>query len=289
MERLEIVKNSQTPWEHRFESLGDMVDYLQSLSDLPTDKKCQGSIVSTERTKFTGAKSLQEAIDLARGGWPEGRAMMVDGVRDAFRGRTTAGIGLGMTYDVAGAYPCAPMAAAGEMACMVDFQPELRSARPIIKLLVPFVYSGGCPHNIIINRGVALLTLIDAIEAAGQRCEIDIIWASGSPVEFVLRVCVKSPEEPLDLDRLAFVLAHPSMLRRLGFAFIDKSEGGPRGPGYGFPGRLTSAQVPPGWNYLPGIDYNNLGVFDTIPAALAYLEPLMVAEPEGLRIGLASS
>lgn len=289
--------SSKTTWEVRFDSLGDFLDYVGTLPDQQgnANNRSQGSAIDKEREQFSGTASLPDALKLARNGWPKGRAQMVDGVRDAFRGRAAAGIGPGITYDVAGAVPCAPAAAAGDPMCMMDFQPEIRAARPIVRLLVPFVYSANVQHQTIINRGIAMLTLIDAIEAAGQRCEIDLIWVAGGDgskdtATNVLRVCVKRPEEPLDLDRLAFAIAHPSFLRRIGFAFWDKTIGGDAriGWGYGFPNRLKGEAIPAGWNYLPGIDNQNTGPFSTIAGALAYLEPLMVAEPE-VRMGEGSS
>jgi hypothetical protein len=75
----------------------------------------------------------------------------------------------------------------------------------------------------IINRGAAVVALIDKIQSEGQRVELIAFChiAGRRNDRLIMAVTVKRPEEPIDMDRVAFALAHPSMLRRAFFRVVE--------------------------------------------------------------------
>jgi hypothetical protein len=71
----------------------------------------------------------------------------------------------------------------------------------------------------MIWSGAAMCVLIDALEDAGYRCEVELICYgtyfqhSGSCLDRLDIVHVKNTDEPLDIDRLLFCLACPGFAR----------------------------------------------------------------------------
>lgn len=199
--------------------------------------------------KRSGTPTFEAATALATAGWPEGRAKMA-ALMDRAKAATQTRPERTATYDVAGAYPMPAFAAAGEPACMVDFRDDqARRQTPVVGILYNIGASGGIPPETIMARGAAILAEVDALEAAGLRCEITLCayvtdqHEKGKPHSQSHRTdCrVKEADQPMDIDRLAFALAHPSMLRRLVFALREAHEFGKAiGDGYGY-----STDAPP--------------------------------------------
>ena len=75
----------------------------------------------------------------------------------------------------------------------------------------------------MIRKGAAVVALIDQIERSGQRVELIATQISKTHRQYDeqhIFITVKQPDEPLDLDRISFAVAHPSMLRRVGFRIM---------------------------------------------------------------------
>jgi hypothetical protein len=74
-------------------------------------------------------------------------------------------------------------------------------------------------------RGVAVLAVVDAMEKQGRSCEVVAVESINSygakRGQWEIEVPIKRAGESADLDRMAFVLAHPSFLRRLIFCAQD--------------------------------------------------------------------
>jgi hypothetical protein len=84
-------------------------------------------------------------------------------------------------------------------------------------------FSAGVRASQIEEEGVKCLQLIQALEGKGYRIKLNVYWMSRSGRELVgHRVCLKKPEERLSLVKVAFPIAHPSMLRRVGFKWMEK-------------------------------------------------------------------
>jgi hypothetical protein len=130
-----------------------------------------------------------------------------------------------MAYDVAGAYPCVPLACSGDPANMVSFQEgELKAPSPIIRLGVNVWASSGYTQDHITNYGAAILSYIDALEASFYRVELTaIIYCKFSDgVVFSQEIIIKRAEQPLDLDRIAFVFCNAAFFRRIAYAAREK-------------------------------------------------------------------
>lgn len=201
-----------------FDSLGELIDHAETAPIIRKHESCDS--LYDGYGDWSGA-GFGEAMKLAREGWPEGRKALVEGLD------TAAIITQRETYrsemlDVAGAYPFVPAAVAGDACCMVRQGLEHAKTRPIFRLVMNAAVSGSINGGPIFNRGAAILSWVDRLEATGGRCEIIIAEDGYSPYGWAKKhvcfsVTAKRAEEPLDLDRMAFLLMHPATQRRLFF------------------------------------------------------------------------
>lgn len=167
---------------------------------------------------FAGTPDYAAAMRLFREGWQEGRDRIVNGLMavtpPTIRHETRR-------LDVAGAYPIVPLAITGDPVCMVDMGEEI-APRPVVRLVVSTNGNMNINRTTFINRGIAICSVIDAMENAGQRVELIACNTSTTADDRYLGVyTVKEPDQPLELDRIAFAFAHPSFHRRINFRMYE--------------------------------------------------------------------
>jgi hypothetical protein len=92
----------------------------------------------------------------------------------------------------------------------------------IIPITFNIVASGGISADEMFQKGSMVCALVDLIERSGRRVELILRAATGN--ENILRVqtTIKQAGDPLDIDRLAFALAHPGSLRRIIFSHLEQ-------------------------------------------------------------------
>lgn len=178
---------------------------------------------STFDFDFYKTGSFDDAIKLARDGWPEGSAkiaklanVLTDKITSMIETQT-------IRYDVTGND--------FDVALMLSDAPEYwttletveGSNNRVVKLLVNIGARATVSADQITQKGVAVATLVRALEIAEIRTEIEFIsHATNGSRESVTVTCkIKDADQPLDIDRLAFALAHPSTLRRLIFSIRE--------------------------------------------------------------------
>lgn len=178
---------------------------------------------------WSDVESLQAAVKLGIYGWREGEKLIHEKMEQGLvtqraLPRKTQGL------EVAGAYPLVPAAIAGDPMCM--FTPDAQSikTKPVVRIVVNVAVSGNVPRATIQARGAAILSWVDELEASGYRCEIAIVETglfganSPSPKGVLFSATGKLPEEPLDVDRMSYLLCHPSVQRRIFFAMYEGEE-----------------------------------------------------------------
>ena len=223
---------SKDYFKAKYESLGEAL--LASQSTAPPQWTDRASRRNGD-SKWSGTNSFESAITLAKDGWPMGRAKMAQAVSSAvsasYYNNTPA-----MHLDVAGAYPVAAIAAAGDAFCMVSPAPVSDRARPIVRLLISSANSQAVRAERIFNYGAALLSIIDGLEQADYRVELALAYAGekNSHKNF-FEIVIKQAQEILDLDRMAFCLSNASMFRRIVFSLYELNLPSYYEGGYGTP------------------------------------------------------
>lgn len=194
---------------------------------------------------WNGNVTLNGACKLATAGWREGRERLATGL-EAYQAAQSLGNDRSLGYDVAGYRPDVGRAIAGDTLSMINNAPELSRRVPIVSLAMSVHVSGGVSAEQLTIWGIALASHVDALEAAGYRVALSVLPFLGSNYDrgawVAALVNIKAPEQPLDLDRLAYWMAHPSTLRRIGLALCDQRpasfENVAGSPGYGYPAEI---------------------------------------------------
>jgi len=178
-----------------------------------------------------GVRTVADAAQLAYTGWSEGaqRAQRLRlEVRDRIESLGIEGMEAVETYDVSGAYEDVGAYCEGEPECMVDFDEQMMPRQRVARIFVQINYNGGMDVPEIERRGVAISAVVDALEVHGMQCEVWAVdWVrrgydhkpatKNDPWPSVKRhaICVKKAGQLLPLDRIAYMLGHPSAFRGL--------------------------------------------------------------------------
>ena len=97
----------------------------------------------------------------------------------------------------------------------------------IINIAFNMSASGGISGQEMFNKGATIAALIELLERAGKRVELKgrmAVTGYDKPVStFRYQMIIKEAGEPIDVDRIAFALAHPGCLRRLGFSIMEQA------------------------------------------------------------------
>lgn len=261
-------------------------DALDPINTNPWDRRASQATGGDYGRKWSGTDTFDEAVTLARTGWAQGRKLMVQGLADAAM-VSAVQTAPALVYDVGGMYPDIQRYLSGDPAAMVDMGDMEVKARPITRIWFPRAVSAGVKVRESRNYGIALLSHVDRLEEQGHSVELTcVMTAKGWRNDlFNISINVKRAGEPLDLDRAAFVMAHPAFFRRLCFNLIEKhTDKESFNGGYGSPCRLPKAMVDAGVNYLPGIDYSNTEAWETIETAVKQMNRYVGPEGQGIEV-----
>lgn len=204
----------------------EMIRLAQSPN--PVAVQYRGSERNTKR--FTATESMDEAVALSRKGWPEGLKevqRMRLGLEDLVSGLVPVPE---PRYGQIGHVVHIGRYLAGRPDCMielVDRGQTRETVRPkILRLVCNITSSCAVGEQTILRRGAAMIALVQTLARFRIRCSIDLSMAittkvdeSGDKLEYTLRI--KHEQEHVNMDRLAFFMAHPSALRRIGMAIME--------------------------------------------------------------------
>jgi hypothetical protein len=259
-----------------YESLGEFIRKATEPSLSSAEySKCTG----LDEKEFSGTYNFDEAMGLVTNGWPEGRAKLMTAMAAA---QTSTVFTPSLVMDVAGAYPIAALAAAGDPCSMVDLAPVEDRVRPIVRLLVQRAGAAAYSVEEFTNYGAAIMSYIEGLEAAGFRCEVTVCFASDfrSDGDQFCTVVVKRAEEPIEIDRMAFVMVHPAFFRRIAFAAYEATEGLSNILSrnmYGYSRNPRADEAERGQIIVPGVNFVNPGSkhLATPAAVLKHIAPMI--------------
>lgn len=243
-----------------FESIDACVRFSDKAPRLGTRDESDES-----STGFTGTENLKEAQALALGGWKEGTrkieklARRLDYVIADYRYDMVESD----VYDVAG--HCVDIGAFldGEPECMLSTEIKMDLARTAT-IFLNGAYSCGVGKDEVFRRGALVCQLVDTLERLGVRVDLSIITCIEGLGNAIIGTRVKRPNDILDMDRIAYVCAHRSWFRRIGFKVMEAIY--PTVPtSYGYPTNLKPEEMPKDALYLD----TDLGEYLTTDAEAA--------------------
>lgn len=234
---------TKTNVRRTFRSVAAYVDFASGPSAMEGYRASR----KANRNGWSGTDSFEEAVTLTSG-WKEGTALIErlsatvrpQGMK-ARRVVSMREVGPG-TLSM-GAY------VAGHprpYAVLNDGNQRRPGRGRIVRIVLASATSSGITQEVINTKGAAVAALAAALEQAGRRVEIDVIfrWSGDGNLSgkqgITHIVQVKRAEQKLNLSALAFALTHTSMVRRINFSAMECE--GPVirdrvgvGRGYGYP------------------------------------------------------
>ena len=174
------------------------------------------------REEFTQTRDFNHASELARNGWPDGLKKIERALEDIEAMPVMEPLPV---FDVCGEAFNLDAVLTGQPENMFYFMPQESNKPRIVQIAFNFVYSAGVPANDIIDRGAAIASAVNDIENQGMRVELFAYCATrNNRKTSSCFIKLKDAEQPLELERVVFAVAHPSMLRRLWFKYAEQHE-----------------------------------------------------------------
>lgn len=209
-----------------FEEFPNMHTMVEELASRPhnTIMKYENASV-TEPKSFTGTSCYKEAESLAKYGYKE----ILNSLKDSTRINsnklnkillpTRKAIPKNM---VVGCIPNVPNAILGRPDSMINI---IKIPQKVKVMEIIYILSANCctPKELFERAGPILLSALQFIEKRGIRVKLSVCFYFGECgcENAIGLVKIKDYGERLDLQRVSFPIAHPSILRRLGFRWLE--------------------------------------------------------------------
>lgn len=215
-------------------TFNDIVEYadraLKGDTDCIPERRQSRTNNATQHWDYESG--FEGAVELARTGWALGRERVEE---QAMRFRDDVVRDHAETF----ARPATVRAFAGPMvnvgryiagvpdAMLTRKRTEMES--PVVDILCNVAASGSIGAETYFTRGAAVAALADLLELTGRRVRVRTIMATENTGRRVIKnsiniyTTIKNPGDPLQLDALAFTLAHPAFMRRLGFSIMEQA------------------------------------------------------------------
>lgn len=238
-------KKDTKEYTARFENWSEFIEFCDKAPSYGLGNNSRGGGKS-----FTGTHSFEEALLLAEQGWEEGTKKVETTSLKEFNAVSESIERPYYVYDYEGSDI--------DIARFIDGEPEVwlrreevitqGPGRRIFHIVFNCTVSAQVDNQTIINRGAAACALIQALEFSGNGVDLTLVMSCSSQSEYFSKgianqraeiyVPLKSSDQPLDMPRVAFALAHPSVLRRFMFSAEERLPYGKEfkvGSGYGYP------------------------------------------------------
>lgn len=217
----------------KFDTLTALAEFVPTLPGEPNTDSAD--------LRFAGG-TQQEAIELALYGWPEGARQaseQAERVVNRLLNSTSAMALDTNTFesDVAGAAYDVGAYIAGEPEAWT--RPGLVQVKKAIRIVSNCHVSGAVSNKQIMDRGLAITALALALAVKGHPITVDVIMVGNGFHDPKNRYSVEvnladaSTGAPLDVDRLVYGLAHPTMARKLMRAVAQGQQNGKSGDYWG--------------------------------------------------------
>lgn len=236
--RTEEYWHYDPPIKLKFNSLSELAHYIDTH---PQVVGTNSSELNPSRMDWDYNMSFKEADRILRSGgyWKEGHKNLQRAVFE-FEQAMNMGLGPSTELDVAGFAPDVSEFLKGSPTCMVNESDDglVTAQRPIVKVGINTAIMCNVDAEYPLNRGAAIITLIDYLESMGQRCEI---WSlmrlsthhKDEPPLYV-DTLIKPAHLPWDPGSFAFSLIHPAWFRRIMFRVIESRHEWPKSGGFGY-------------------------------------------------------
>ena len=163
--------------------------------------------------KFYNTRDYAEATDLLISGWDAAAKKMADKVKMT-SSISAVSRSSKPTVGIVGSQASVPRYLQGIPTNMVSRQ-TVMTKQKIVTITKGISYNCRWTPNQILDECVKALQIIQSMENGGQRVRLNVMFAtSNGRFSHICKVCIKQPDERMNISKMSFALAHPSMLRR---------------------------------------------------------------------------
>ena len=216
MKEIENKKTKQYVYE--FNSITDLIHWIENTKAY----SCFNTPYNSKNLDFdfTGTKSYDEAKQLLLHGWEHG-------TKEIKKQLDIKNTGISMkqktVYDVAGFQCSVPRYLQGIPTNMIN-KKQTQQKNKVITVNKLCSYSSTTPKETIEDESVKVLQLVNRLEKQDYRVNLNILFGCKKRSKVLYRLNIKPSSQKLNIKQTAFPLVHPSMLRRIMFSAIERTE-----------------------------------------------------------------
>ena len=230
-----IKKQSKTIYNLRFANLTDLHDYLKQ-DPIVNRRVFQRQASLNPDLSFYG-ESLEKSIEYCISGYNEGFDNFLvanDKLKSTTRDLSDNRV---LTRSIYGGMPLSSLVAAGVPDCMLRYERDTNSV--VRNIYFNLAYPAYTSASKIVNRGLATLYIIQALEAKGEMVNFQAFELTDCGDEIVnIEINLKKPGDLfLDIEKCYFPIKGKEFLRRILFRVLESSpvKNEYWGEGYGSP------------------------------------------------------
>jgi len=219
---IEINRNER--YINKFESIDELLNYITTKPRKPG----RNNSSNEEDYGFYKTKNFNEAVELLRHGDDE-LFKKISNEKSKIKIETLLGNARNRQQyfnDVSGFMPNVANYMTGNPKNMINVRKNGISQK-VVNIFLNIRVPGGVSADEVIRIGSKYISIIDLLEKNGYRCNLYSGVAnqnSAGTKHCVMMVRVKSDREPLNIRKLSFALAHPSMQRRIKFKWMEVND-----------------------------------------------------------------
>jgi hypothetical protein len=228
------VRISNKNLDYRVERFGSINEFNKYLEKEPNHVfKSKGILASREGSySFTNTHTYSEAHDLLKYGWEDKakeitkkmkNKMLLNGTRNK------------MVYDIVGFQPSVARYVQGIPQNMHNSKKVQTKKNKILNVVKFVTYPASISAERIEEESMKALRIIQLLENDGYKCNLfvnDTSWEDGIALSVELKI--KNSADRLNISKVIFPLVHPSYLRRIVFAWVERAKHTTQGFKYGY-------------------------------------------------------
>lgn len=232
-----------TAYIKEFDNLSEVANFTKDSKDVVSwfRGQAQAYDINSDMTEWCKTKSMNEAVDLLTHGWADGAKDLMKSLDNKISKAPETRTRQKSVYDVVGGNCSVPRYLQGVPTNMVR-QIPVKVKQKVVTINKDICFSNDVRPEDIINSSADCLKEVYSLEQSGVRVNLNIFFVtyqSGSKGNRILayKIPVKKSSERMSVAKMAFCLAHPSMLRRFGLGIVAHDENSTYDfvPGCGYP------------------------------------------------------
>lgn len=209
--------------QEHFNSISEMLNVICSRPNNSVMKEANSSHKNGKG--FTGTNSWDEAMNLYQYGYIDILEKVKKGTTSIVGNRAPLPRNK-IVNDVIGYAPHVPNAILGLPNSMIGMKKVPQKVKTV-SIIYQSTANACEDAETFVEAGIAVLCAINALELSGVRVSLKLCYyyaEEGNEYAYST-VKLKDYREHLDIQKLCFPLAHPSMFRRFGFKWLETCEG----------------------------------------------------------------